>query len=131
MPAHIFELHFVYYKLKEELGKPPTTEACARVLGIDVCTVLQRRDRAIAIGVIVDPGFQHGNGKPWAVFTDRGADAFMAIMDGLEEAPAKPGTLLCTNRDIFPDTLRYVYLPMPEYCAYVKELSGHVRQPAS
>jgi len=131
MPAHIFELLFVYYKLKAELGKPPTTEACARVLGIDVCTVLQRRDRAVAIGVIVDPGFQPSRGKSWAVFTDRGATTFMAIMDGLEEAPAKPGTLICQNRDIFPDTVRYVYLPMHEYYAYVKDLSGDVRQPAS
>lgn len=129
MPAHVFELLYIYYMLKGQTGKPPSVAAVARTLQIDQCTALQRRDRAVESGIIVKPPLCHA-GLEWAVLTDRGAEMFAAVMDGNEEAPVKFGTLLSLDRDLFPDNVRYVYLPLPEYQAYVKELAENAGRPA-
>lgn len=129
MPAHVFELLYIYYMLKGQTGKPPSVSAVAKALQIDFCTALQRRDRAVESGIIVKPPPCH-RGLEWAVLTDRGAEMFVAVMDGTEEAPAKPGTLLSFDRDLFPDSVRYVYLPTPEYQAYVKELAENAGRSA-
>ena len=126
MPAHIFEFLYAYYYLKKRDGRPPSAYAVAQLLNIDFTTVLQRRDKAVAINVIVYPGW-NPVGKDWAVFTDRGAEAFTAILDGTEAAVLNDMALLSSDKSIFPDNIRYEHLSKVDYSRYMQALAADDR----
>ena len=75
----------------------------AAFLKIDFCTVLQRRKRAVAY-----QGHRGAGDLPvigdWAVFTDRGAEAFVAIMEGNEVAHAKTAPCSRSTGNLFRRT---------------------------
>lgn len=124
MPAHIFELLCAFFYLMDKLGKPPSDGEIASLLDIRRCTVIQRRVKSVALGYIVEPphSFRRGN---WARFTDRGAEAFMAILDGIEPVTATDGMYCSLNRDFMPDGVGYSYVPFSQYREYMKALTAH------
>mgnify|MGYP001484240705 CR=1 FL=1 len=123
MPAHVFELIYCYYVLRGQFGRPPSAHEAAKWLGIDFCTVLQRRNRSIACGYTEDPGHRYRG--DWMLLTDVGAEAFQAILDGTEEAICSDYTLLSLNRELFPDSIRYTHVSKREYNMYVASLTEH------
>lgn len=124
MPAHIFEFLFTYLRLKNELGRPPSHVEVGKALGIHFCTALQRRRRAVDIGYIVDPGF-NPEGKDWAILTDRGAEAFMAVLDGIEPVVTFNNAKCSDKRDVLPNHIIYEELPMKQYQDHLRALINH------
>ncbi len=124
MPAHLFEFIYVYIYLKNKFGKPPTNVSLCEFLEIDNCTGLQRKNRCIDLGFIADPGYSP-KGKDWLQLTDRGAEAFMAVLDGIEPVMITDGTFCSEKREIFPDGIKYSYAKYKQYREYMKALSTH------
>lgn len=124
MPAHIFELLFTYIRLKGLLGRPPSNVEVSNELGIDFCTGLQRKGRAVELGYIADPGV-NPVGRDWCKLTDRGAEAFMAVLDGVEPVVVHLNSKCSANRDVLPNHIIYEELSMKQYKEYLKALDTH------
>lgn len=124
MPAHLYEFICAYIWFKNKHGRPPTSDGLAALLDIDRCTALQRKNKLIKLGLIADPGYLP-RGKDWLKLTDKGAEVFSAILDGVEPVMITNGVYCCLNRDLFPPMVDYEYLPIPKYRQYMKALSSH------
>jgi hypothetical protein len=124
MPATLFEFIYSYLYLMGKLGKPPSNTELCKLLEIDNCTGLQRKNRCIALGYIVDPGYLPV-GKDWCVLTDKGAEAFTAVLDGVDKVYMADGQYLCVKRDHLPDGIVYSDLSRKEYRQYMKALSDN------
>jgi len=128
MPAVLFELIYGYLYLKGRGGGYPSLAAVGRLLGIDRVTARQRMWKAVRLGLLADPGF-FPRKKDWCILTDRGAEAFTAICDGNEIAPIGKCTYLSTNRDLFPECVKYQTLSMSDYRRYFKALEDGYATP--
>lgn len=128
MPATTFELIFIYYFLRERLGKQFGFKVIAEKMGISWITVRKRFLEGIKLGILADTNpLPRGNKtSEWLKLTDKGAIAFDGALNGDVEVVYHAG-IFCMDRSIFPDTIKWRYLSnRHDYHAYLETLRNEL-----